>query len=875
MIPFQKFTNKAKSAVMSAQEIAVENGHNSINTIHLLASLTSQDDSLVKSILEKLNVDPYEFNSEVLSLLELKEGLSTADQIQLYITPELAQVIESANKISKELNESYIETEHLFLSILKNQGVLKKIFNEFDVTYDKAEKILNDLRSLGPKKLSSQTKNLDKYGINLTQKARDNKLDPVIAREDETNRVIQILTRRTKNNPVLIGEAGVGKTSVAEGLAQRIVSNDVPESMRGKEVLSIDLGSLLAGTRFRGDFEERLKSVIKEVEASNSNYILFIDEVHTLVGAGSSDGSMDAANLLKPSLARGEIKVIGATTLKEYQQHIEKDAALTRRFQPVYILEPSIEDAISILRGLKEKYEIFHGVRITDEAIKSAVKLSTRYIPDRYLPDKAVDLIDEAASSMRVALENKPQELDQAHRRIMKLEIELEALKKETEISKNRELTEKIKSIEKEIAEMFESTKKLELSWKNEKETITEIKELQEQVESAKIEGDEAESNADYSHAAEIRYVKLPALEKKYKQKQTHLKKLQKTRKILKEEITPEDIANVISKWTGIPISKMLEGEMKKLVNIESELKKHLIGQEEPVNLVSAAIKRSRVGINDPQKPVGSFLFLGPTGVGKTELAKQLAFYLFDDEKSLIRFDMSEYMEQHSISKLIGSPPGYIGHEDAGTLTEAVRHRPYSIILFDEIEKAHKDVYNLLLQVLDDGRLTDSKGRTVNFKNTIIILTSNIGSKYIISDEQIGFDHNSESTSNFNYLKTKEKVLDEVKKTFNPEFINRLDEIIVFKSLDKKVLKKIVLKQVNEVMERLKEKGISIKLDKSVIEFITEKGYEKNYGARPLNRAIQDLLLNPLADKIIVDNTKNAQKFNLNIVDEKLVFSLA
>ena len=881
MPSFQQFTTKAKEAFKMAQEHAVENGHQNFSSIHLFTALVGQEDGLVQPILQRLGVDPYTLYNQSLSLLESRSSsfdVEGSPIVQLYPTPELTLVLEHSGKIAGAMKESYVSTEHLFLAILEKPGILRGMLDEYGLYPKEVYKALIDLREqqrLNPQ--SAKAKYLEKYGRSLTRLARENKLDPVIGRDEEMNRVIQITSRRTKNNPILIGEAGTGKTAIAEGLAQRIISGDVPESMRHKELFSLDIVSMLAGTKFRGEFEERLKKVMKEVEDASDKYILFVDEIHTLVGAGNADGTVDAANILKPALARGQLRMIGATTLKEYQQHIEKDGALTRRFQPVHVSEPSVEDAISILRGLRERYEVFHGVRITDAAIVAAAHLSSRYITERYLPDKAIDLIDEAASLMRVSLENKPTELDAAHRKIMQLEIELEAVRKDYETTKDSTIGDRIVVLEKEIADVREKSRELEMRWTNEKETIERIKELQTELEQKRYAGDEAESKALFTKAAEIRYKEIPLIESKFKKAQARLRRLQKDRKILREEVTEEDIAGIISRWTGVPTEKMLESEAKKLMRMERELKKQVIGQDESIEKIAAAIKRSRAGISNPDRPVGSFLFLGPTGVGKTELAKQLAQYLFDDEKALVRIDMSEYMERHTVSKLIGAPPGYVGYEEAGKLTETIRHRPYSIVLFDEVEKAHPDVFNVLLQVLDDGRLTDSKGRVVNFKNTVIILTSNIGSDQLINANQIGFEDVVKKSDEYDrrYNEVKERVMEKLQKSFRPEFLNRLDEIIVFKPLDRDSIRKVVTLLIGESMEQLSDRGVTVTVDRKVYDKITRDGYDAKYGARPLRRKIQTDILNPLANAIIDGNIGRGATVTISVKDDAYTFETA
>ena len=878
------FTNRAQDAIMHAQQMAQERGQQQIDALHLLLSLLMQENSIVITILQKLGVDIDNLKRKT-DILITRIPQAPAPQVfgQLYLNQDMAKVLDRARQESIKMNDEFISVEHLFLGLLDTKSNAKDVLDKVQfldsgansanlktakLDYETVLKVLSQIR--GSQRITdpepeSKFQVIEKYTRNLTDLASSGKIDPIIGRDNEIRRLMQIISRRTKNNPVLIGEAGVGKTAIVEGFAQRMAKGNVPEFLKNKEVISLDLGAMIAGTKYRGEFETRMKALLKELNRAAGKYILFIDELHTLVGAGAAEGAIDASNLLKPALARGEVRAIGATTLKEYQKYIEKDSALERRFQPIFVQEPTTDDTIAILRGIKEKYEVHHGVRIKDSAIKAAVELSSRYIADRFLPDKAVDLMDEAASALRLEIESEPQELEKFDEEITRLEIERQALKKEKGSER------RLKIIARELADLKEKTKGLRAKWEAERELINKIKDIRQKLDGLSYQTEIAQRDADLEKVAEIKYGKIPELLKEQKQIEQKLIRLQQTHHFLKEEVTEEDVARVVSRWTGIPVMRLITEEAKKLETMEDTLNRRVIGQKEAISAISRAIRRARAGISEENKPLGSFLFLGPTGVGKTETARALAEFLFDDEKAMIRMDMSEYMEKHTVSKILGSPPGYVGYEEAGQLTEKVRRRPYSVLLLDEIEKAHPDVFNLLLQIFEDGRLTDSKGRTISFKNTIIIMTSNTGSDYIDKMSSIGFN-TAEDIAERESMK--DKIMDALKNSFRPEFLNRIDETVIFNYLQKPEIKKIVDLELQKVAKRLQAKEIKIQISDKAKDLMIKEGFDQNLGARPLKRVIQRQILDPLAVKIVIGEIAEGSRVLVDAQKGKIVFEV-
>lgn len=889
MKQFNRFTVKAQEALQNAQELAASNNHGEFKAVHLLVSLINDETSLVRPILVNSGVNLDKLSEDLEEVLSNMPKIFSNTSIgQLYLSQELMGVLERAAKVALAQKDEFISCEHLLLAILESASTAKTILEKAGINKESAFKSLAKLR--GSSRVTDETPEskfqvLEKYAVNLTDRAREGKLDPVIGREDELRRVIQILSRRTKNNPVLIGEPGVGKTAIVEGLAQKIISGEVPETLKGKEVIMMDIGSLIAGTKFRGEFEDRLKAFIKEIQNSAGRLILFIDEIHMIVGAGAAEGAVDASNLLKPPLARGELHAIGATTLKEYQRHIEKDPALERRFQPVLVEEPSVEDSVAILRGLKEKYEIHHGLRISDSALVAAVNLSARYITDRFLPDKAVDLIDEASAALKLESESTPTEIDKLRREITRLEIEKKALEAEKPARKSLKDKKKskaevrLKEIDAELKKLKKQNDELSGQWRGEMLTFEKFQNLRRRIDDLKKEAEFAERDGDLERTAQIVYGELPQAEKEYRafEKKYFGSAKSKSEKntFFKEVVEEEDVARVVSRWTGIPITKMLETESEKMQRIEDVLKKRVVGQEQAVEAVASSLRRARAGLSSEAKPLGSFIFLGPTGVGKTELAKALAQFMFNDEKAIVRIDMSEYMEKHAVSRLIGSPPGYVGFEEGGQLTEIIRHRPYSLILFDEIEKAHPEVFNILLQVLDNGRLTDAHGKTVNFKNTIIIMTSNIGSHYFKELANLGFGNGeAEEKRERQTEMMRERITKSLKESFKPEFLNRIDEVIIFNPLSKSDIERIVDIQLERVRNRLADRNISISLDGTAKKYIVENGYDPDYGARPVERLIQKTVLDKLADQIIRGEIKDGDKVKISFRDSKAHISV-
>jgi ATP-dependent Clp protease ATP-binding subunit ClpB len=852
---FEKYTERARGFVQAAQNLALREGHQQFTPEHVLKVLLDDEEGLAAGLIRKAGGRPEEALTAVQQALVRMPKISGGGAGQLYMAPGTARLFDQAEKVAQKAGDSYVTAERLLLAIAMDKDTdAGRALARAGINAQSLNQAINDLRKGRTADTASAEQGYDalkKYARDLTDAAANGKLDPVIGRDEEIRRTIQVLSRRTKNNPVLIGEPGVGKTAIAEGLALRIIKGDVPESLKDKRLLALDMGSLIAGAKYRGEFEERLKAVLSEIQAEGGRIILFIDEMHTLVGAGKADGAMDASNLLKPALARGELHCIGATTLDEYRKHVEKDAALARRFQPVFVSEPTVEDTVSILRGLKEKYELHHGVRITDSALVAAATLSNRYITDRFLPDKAIDLVDEAASRLRMQVDSKPEELDEIDRRVIQLKIEREALKKEQDVASK----DRLGRLEKELADLEEKSASITQRWQAEKGKLGEAQKLKEQLESMRNELEQAQRRGNFNRAGELQYVKIPEIEKKLK---TVEASEGKSGVMVEEAVTPDHVAQVVSRWTGVPVDRMLEGEREKLLRMEQELAKRVIGQEEAVKAVSTAVRRARAGLQDPNRPIGSFMFLGPTGVGKTELTKALAQFLFDDEHAMVRIDMSEYMEKHSVARLIGAPPGYVGYEEGGALTEAVRRRPYQVVLFDEIEKAHPDVFNVLLQVLDDGRLTDGQGRTVDFKNTLIILTSNLGSEYLID-------------SNQDTAKVKDLVLGVVRATFRPEFLNRLDEIILFHRLKREQMTAIVDIQLARLQRLLADRKVTLDLDDKAKTWLANQGYDPAYGARPLKRVIQRSVQDPLAEQILAGKVKDGQKVKITAKGEGLV----
>lgn len=864
----QKFTIKSQESIQNAQEIAANYGNQSIEPEHLLAALIQDSEGIIIPILQKIGANVNYIKIKIHELIEKLPKVSGAGIGNQYLSQHLIQVLDDALREANSLKDEFVSTEHILLALASSKSQVSQLLTGQGVTKDQIYKALKDIR--GTQRVTDQTPEekyqaLQRFGRDLNELARKGKLDPVIGRDEEIRRVLQVLSRRTKNNPVLIGEPGVGKTAIAEGIAHRIIQGDVPENLKSKRIIALDMGSLVAGTSFRGQFEERLKAILKEITESEGEIILFIDELHTLVGAGAAQGSVDAANMLKPALAKGELRAIGATTIDEYRKYIEKDPALERRFQPVLIDEPSVEDTVSILRGLKERYEIHHGVRILDSAIVAAAELSHRYISDRFLPDKAIDLVDEAASKLRIEIDSLPEELDEIERRIKQLEIEREAVKRDTdEATKSR-----LDTISRELAELNQTRSELRAHWQTEKELIQSIRKMKEDIEKAKTEADQEERKGNFAKVAELRYGIIASLEKQLKEASGKLAEIQKNKKMLKEEVDAEDIAEIVSRWTGIPVSRMLESERTKLLHLEDRLHERLINQDEAVHAVADAIRRSRAGLQDENRPIGSFIFLGSTGVGKTELARALAEFLFNDENALIRIDMSEYMEKFSVSRLIGAPPGYVGYEEGGQLTEAVRRKPYSVVLLDEIEKAHPEVFNLLLQVLDEGRLTDSKGRTVNFKNTIIIMTSNLGSQMI--QERLGGELISNSELDAIYSELRRVLFEMLRQSIRPEFLNRIDEIILFKLLSKDNLKAIVELQLKRVSKLLHKKNIKIKFTDEAKDWLIKLGYDPTLGARPLKRVIQKYIVNKISEELLAETIEEGDVVEVSLDKRGLI----